>query len=572
MSFYAVLHIGEEASPAEIRRAYLDLAREHHPDLNPENSEARFRFKVILRAYEVLSDPHQRRKYDVDPSQFGSGLDRRGTQYSRRDAENTAPTTPSATSYALRRSRKRGLRRVLTASSLLCLAGLIAWIVLSIRTSGPDGIADRDSEPVVARAEDHRLSLVTPAKPLRGRAAEAESPPSTIPKPLLTSSAVPIADYVTTSEGNGSDTGHESTMGPGNADAGSSPVTNSDRNRPGTVRLTGSVQPIGDFVEPVGIDASMPVPSPLAPLGRMRREASEDPTAMGASVLTDSSHEDFAWQSSDRFWPREANAGHGSSGLSRSPPSSTTRLPPIDLSTRQAGDVTWRDRRSNTSLPPVRESRLSDQQPARRSTRFSVSDTSPRKGEFTRATRGKWRDGGQFSRDDGGQIGRDTARRPISALGGLPSHPAAWRSEPAAIGSSTFGSWHPLAPGNSPGSSVDAAAYRPGGAGLGAAMRLGQHDSAQIAVWSPAGWTRQSWSDGNRTRQSSYFGLGTTEPYADLNSLGTQDNYGTTVSNYPPVGDHSTGAIPATTPRQVPAYSSGPPSARSWGVRPYAYK
>ena len=302
MSFYTVLNIGQDAPPAEIRRAYLELAREHHPDLNPENSESSFRFKVILRAYEVLSDPQQRRQYDLDPSRFGSGLDRRGTQYSRRDGKNTARTTPSATSYALRRSRKRGFRRVLAASSLVCLAGLVVWIALSIRTSGPDGIAARDSEPVVARAEDHRLGLVTQAKPLPVLAAEVESSRSIAPRPLLASSAVPIADYVTRGEGNGSDTSHETTVGSGNAATGSSPVTNSHYDSPGAVRLTGSFQPIGGLVDPLGIDASMPVPSPPAPLGRVQREVIEDSTGMGTSVFTDSAHEDFVWQS-DRLWP-----------------------------------------------------------------------------------------------------------------------------------------------------------------------------------------------------------------------------------------------------------------------------
>ena len=64
--YYSVLGINKNASYEEIKRAFRRLAMRYHPDLNPDNSlEAAEIFKNINEAYEVLSDPDRRKKYDM---------------------------------------------------------------------------------------------------------------------------------------------------------------------------------------------------------------------------------------------------------------------------------------------------------------------------------------------------------------------------------------------------------------------------------------------------------------------------------------------------------------------------
>jgi len=62
--YYKILGVSKNTTEKEIRRAYRKLARQYHPDVNPDNKEAEEKFKEINEANEVLSDPEKRKKYD----------------------------------------------------------------------------------------------------------------------------------------------------------------------------------------------------------------------------------------------------------------------------------------------------------------------------------------------------------------------------------------------------------------------------------------------------------------------------------------------------------------------------
>ena len=62
--YYKILGVDRTASEKDIKSAFRRLARQHHPDVNPNDPGAEERFKEINEAYEVLSDPEKRRKYD----------------------------------------------------------------------------------------------------------------------------------------------------------------------------------------------------------------------------------------------------------------------------------------------------------------------------------------------------------------------------------------------------------------------------------------------------------------------------------------------------------------------------
>ncbi len=63
--YYQILGVNKDASEKDIKQAYRRLARKYHPDVNPNNKAAQEKFKDINEAYDVLSDPAKRKKYDA---------------------------------------------------------------------------------------------------------------------------------------------------------------------------------------------------------------------------------------------------------------------------------------------------------------------------------------------------------------------------------------------------------------------------------------------------------------------------------------------------------------------------
>ncbi|MBE6852387.1 MAG: molecular chaperone DnaJ [Ruminococcus sp.] len=78
--YYEVLGIQKGASADDIKKAYRSLARKYHPDLHPDDKDCAEKFKEVNEAYEVLSDPSKKERYDqfghagVDPNYGGGGF------------------------------------------------------------------------------------------------------------------------------------------------------------------------------------------------------------------------------------------------------------------------------------------------------------------------------------------------------------------------------------------------------------------------------------------------------------------------------------------------------------------
>lgn len=101
--YYAVLGVRRDASQEEIKKAFRRLARELHPDVNPD-PKTQERFKEINAAYEVLSDPQKKQVYDLG----GDPCPRRAAA---RAASEPVASATSPTSWTPSSARRRSAGR-----------------------------------------------------------------------------------------------------------------------------------------------------------------------------------------------------------------------------------------------------------------------------------------------------------------------------------------------------------------------------------------------------------------------------------------------------------------------------
>jgi len=72
--YYKILGVSKSASAADIKKAFRRIARDNHPDQNPDDKTAEARFKEASEANDVLGDPEKRKEYDETRSLFGGGF------------------------------------------------------------------------------------------------------------------------------------------------------------------------------------------------------------------------------------------------------------------------------------------------------------------------------------------------------------------------------------------------------------------------------------------------------------------------------------------------------------------
>ncbi|MEX2316858.1 MAG: J domain-containing protein [Pirellulales bacterium] len=92
--YYATLGVLKTASQEEIQKAFRGLARKYHPDMNPHDANAKKKFQEVQAAFEVLSDPEKRKKYDQFGSDFesvGAGGGPRTWRYTTSSGPQTYP-------------------------------------------------------------------------------------------------------------------------------------------------------------------------------------------------------------------------------------------------------------------------------------------------------------------------------------------------------------------------------------------------------------------------------------------------------------------------------------------------
>ena len=164
--YYETLEVPRGATEEEIRKAYRKLARKHHPDVNRSDKSAEEKFKEINEAYQVLSDPEKRKRYD----QLGANW-KAGSDFTPPPGSARAQVRASVTSrtYSAPSGRPTGS----AISSRVCLEGAGAAakrpFAGGARTSRPRS-RSRSKRPIAA---ERAASASRQRKPVRNAAAPA---------------------------------------------------------------------------------------------------------------------------------------------------------------------------------------------------------------------------------------------------------------------------------------------------------------------------------------------------------------------------------------------------------------
>ena len=140
--YYKTLGVSKTASEKEIRQAFRRLARQYHPDVNPNNKEAEERFKEINEAYEVLSSPEKRNQYD----ELGANWEQYARYAQAQEAAGARAGAGAPGGYTYRRMSPEDLRDLFGAEPVR-VAGAVQSFVVRSRDDrhAPQGLAPGDA-------------------------------------------------------------------------------------------------------------------------------------------------------------------------------------------------------------------------------------------------------------------------------------------------------------------------------------------------------------------------------------------------------------------------------------------
>jgi hypothetical protein len=154
--YYQILGVSRSATAEEIKLAYRRLAKQFHPDRNPDNLQAEERFKEISRAYETLSDDMDRKKYDFRLMYGGAGYASAGRHA---PAQTEDPRKEQLRREALNRHRKNkiAIEQAYRKRTIYVGISILLIIVFALNFNGEKSERERKINEFVERHKDEYL-------------------------------------------------------------------------------------------------------------------------------------------------------------------------------------------------------------------------------------------------------------------------------------------------------------------------------------------------------------------------------------------------------------------------------